>query len=90
MSTLHSIFNDEYAIKFEVRGDGAVSCEAFDAPTRTDVTTLSLSIRFSAICARLCPLSDAIASRLHNLTNPGGVVLELELIETDVHREQHL
>ena len=31
MSTLHSIFNDEYAIKFEVRGDGAVSCEAFDS-----------------------------------------------------------
>lgn len=30
MSTLHSIFNDEYNIKFEVRGDGAVSCEAFD------------------------------------------------------------
>lgn len=30
MSTLHSIFNDEYDIKFEVRGDGAVSCEAFD------------------------------------------------------------
>lgn len=31
MSTLHSIFNDEYNIKFEVRGDGAVSCEAFDS-----------------------------------------------------------
>ena len=30
MSTLHSIFNDEYNIKFAVRGDGAVSCEAFD------------------------------------------------------------
>jgi len=31
VSTLHSIFNDEYNIKFEVRGDGAVSCEAFDS-----------------------------------------------------------
>ena len=30
MSTLHSIFNDEYDIKFEVRGDSAVSCKAFD------------------------------------------------------------
>ena len=30
MSMLHSIFNEEYDIRFEVRGNGTVSSEAFD------------------------------------------------------------
>ena len=30
MSILHSIFNGEYDIEFEVRGNGTVSNEAFD------------------------------------------------------------
>ena len=46
MSTLHSIFNEEYDIRFEVRGNGTVSSEAFDG----DVTR-ALE-RYEAECGR--------------------------------------
>ena len=46
MSMLHSIFNEEYDIRFEVRGNGTVSSEAFDG----DVTR-ALE-RYEAECGR--------------------------------------
>ena len=35
-------------------------CSGLEAPTSTLVTTSSFRIQFSAICARVCPLRDAI------------------------------
>lgn len=46
MSMLHSIFNEEYDIRFEVRGNGTVSSEAFDGDVARALE------RYEAECGR--------------------------------------